>query len=241
MKRATRLAVARLIQMRSGQRVLSGPFRGMLIPSSLPGGIAGRFLLGTHELELHAVLETLVASNPRTIINCGAAQGYYAIGLALRCPGARVTAYEADETLHPHIARAAELNGVGNRVAVRGACSSEALREIARASPPPTVVIADIDGGERAVFDRGTVAALSRATVLIETHDARVQGTSDALRANFGSSHRAEVVSPRERTVADIPAGMAGGVWRLLASALLWEMREGRPTDQQWLLFAPTR
>lgn len=239
MKRGIRFALAGLVRARSGQRVLSGPFRGMLPPDSDAVGPNMRLLLGTHEMELHPAFEQLVATGPRTIINCGAARGYYAVGLALRCTHARVIAFEAVEALHPDIVLAAQVNGVADRVTVRGACDAGTLRQCVASAPPPVFVLADIEGNEGTIFASDTVAALAHATVLIETHDDRAPGTTDRLLSRFATTHRVEVCPPRDRTREDLPPTLASGPWRAMSWLLVWAMREVRDPHQQWLLFVP--
>src|SRR5438132_1427624 len=72
-------------------RVIIGPFAGMRILDQNP---FLPYLLGTYELELHSVLERLLERNWDRIIDIGAAEGYYAIGLSMRCPDAQCIAFE---------------------------------------------------------------------------------------------------------------------------------------------------
>jgi len=219
--------------------VLAGPFRGMLLPSAGSNPLVIRCLLGTYELELHPVIQLLVGTGLRTIINCGAARGYYAVGLARRCPDAQVIAFEAMDTLHRHIAFTAQLNGVADRVIVRGACDAGTLRECLRSAPPPVFVLADIEGNELTIFAGDTATALAHATLLIETHDDRVPGTTDQLLSRFATTHRVEVYPPRGRTREDIPPALVSGLWRTISWLLVWVMKEVRDPHQRWLLFVP--
>src|SRR5438105_426555 len=71
--------------------VLDGPFRGLRYPSasSLHSGLLPK-LLGTYEAELHGPIEHLLKSRTYgAVVDVGAAEGYYAVGFALRCPEAR--------------------------------------------------------------------------------------------------------------------------------------------------------
>jgi predicted O-methyltransferase YrrM len=54
-------------------------------------------LLGVYERELHDVLENLIAWGPDLVIDAGAAEGYYAVGLARRLPQSRIMAFEMEE------------------------------------------------------------------------------------------------------------------------------------------------
>lgn len=202
-------------------------------------GLTLRYLLGTHELELHEAIEGLIAAGLGTVINCGAANGYYAIGCALRCPGARVVAFEAVEPMHQAITLAARANGVAGRIAIRGWCDAATLRDAVAAAPAPILVIADMEGNESKVFDDETAARLSHATVLIETHDDLVPGVTEQLLARFAATHRAEVYAPRGRTRDDLPREVVSGRWRLMSRMLTWLVNEYRPANQVWLLFTP--
>ena len=111
------------------------------------------YLLGSQERELHEAIERIVATGYGTVINVGAADGYYAVGLALRSPGTRVIAFEALAEMHPVIARVAALNRVGDRVAIFGACGIADLRRALAAAGPKTLVVMDIEGGEAKLLD----------------------------------------------------------------------------------------
>jgi hypothetical protein len=211
----------------------------MVISDSRYAGRTLRLLFGTHELELHAVIERCVGAEFRTIINCGAARGYYAVGLALRCPDAHVIAFEAVAEMQADIARAAHANGVGDRIAIRGACGPASLQECLAAAAAPVLVLADIEGDELMMFDSATASHLAQATVLIETHDERVPGTTEHLLRRFAKTHVAEVYSPRDRTRHALPRAVASGPWRALSWLLVWVMKESRPSSQRWLLFTP--
>jgi hypothetical protein len=210
----------------------------MLLPKSRYG-MTLRFLLGTHEMELHPVTERLIAAGPRTVINGGAGQGYYAVGLALRCPNTRVIAFEKATQRQWDIAVAAETNGVGDRVVIRGTCDADALRDCLASARPPVLVLADMEGAESRVFAGEMAARLSQATVLIETHDEMVPGITDRLLEQFAATHRVEIYAPRDRTGDDLPLHVSSARWRLFSPLLVWLVKEYRPSRQRWLLFTP--
>jgi hypothetical protein len=238
LKTRLRVALARLLRAQSHQ-VFDGPFRGMLLPDTPYDTMTVRFLLGTHEMELHPVIERLVAREFRTIVNIGAALGYYAVGLALRCRDSDVIAFETLESWHPIIAAAAQANGVGERVTILGDCNVDALRQCLATAQSPVLVFVDIEGNEMPLFDGEMATRLSHATVLIETHDHRIPGATDELLRRFAATHRAEAYAPRSRTRGDLPPTVSSGAWRVLSWPLVWLMKEMRAGPQQWLLFTP--
>src|SRR5690349_10924853 len=76
-------------------KVLHGPFKGMRIDySALPVHTAPKYI-GTYEKEIVAFVEDAICDEPERILNVGASDGYYAVGLALRLPMATVYAAEA--------------------------------------------------------------------------------------------------------------------------------------------------
>jgi hypothetical protein len=65
-----------------GPRVRHGPFRGMRYEANRVA--ATQKLIGAYERELHPWLERVLAQRPTRFVDIGAADGYYAIGIARR-------------------------------------------------------------------------------------------------------------------------------------------------------------
>ena len=63
-----------------GGTVGTGPFAGMRLmrPASLGDGDLAPKLLGCYEAKLHPAMAKAVARNPKTIVNIGCGEGYYA-------------------------------------------------------------------------------------------------------------------------------------------------------------------
>ncbi len=231
--------LARILRTRSGNRVYDGPFRGMVMPDFGHASMQLHMLLGAFEIELRGAIERLTAVRFRTILNIGAAGGYYAVGLARRYPDARVLAFETLEDQRERIGVTAAANGVADRVQVQGTCTIDGLRDALAVAVPPVLVVADIEGNELSLFDVATVARLSHATVIIETHDRQVPGTSEELRRRFAATHDVEAYAPRHRTLNDLPPELSSGLWIAIARLLRRFVEERRSASQRWLLFTP--
>jgi len=101
-------------------RVLYGPFPGLLYPEAVSVGSEWLpKILGTYESELHHTIEALCARGYTTIINIGAGEGYYAVGLARRIHQSKVFAFETDPLGQELCRKMAEMNQVGGRVMLR--------------------------------------------------------------------------------------------------------------------------
>ncbi len=105
--RAAQNEAGKYILSHYGSIVLDGPFRGLnyLVENNT---VPTHKLLGTYEKELWPIIEEIIARDYRTIIDIGAAEGYYVVGLAQRMPEARVVAFEAQLKIHPRIRRVGE-------------------------------------------------------------------------------------------------------------------------------------
>jgi hypothetical protein len=162
-----------------GLTVTGGPFAGLTYPDTEPLSLVPK-LLGVYEAELHAAVEDAIRARPDAIVNVGAADGYYAVGLARRCPDARVIAYDVDAGQRALCARVAAANGVD--VDVRGAADRGDLQGAA-------LIVMDCEGCERALLDPPPAA-----TIIVELHDFLDPGVGDTIAARFAPTHAVQLI-----------------------------------------------
>lgn len=188
-----------------GDVVRAGPFAGLRYPDWALGSIDlfAPKLLGIFELELHEAVERLIAAGPRLVVNVGAADGYYAVGLARRMPHARVIAFEPNGERLDQLRAIAELNGVGSRIEiVASACDHAALEAVADRR---IAIVCDCDGCEAELLDPARVPGLRDARLVVEAHDLLLDGITPALESAFGSSHEIVTIRAQPRFVDDFP------------------------------------
>src|SRR5687767_13183612 len=78
-------------------RVRHGVFAGMHYPAMEAAGSAiFPKLAGCYEAELRSLMEQIVRTPYTTVVDVGCAEGYYAVGLALRMPQVNVLAFDMD-------------------------------------------------------------------------------------------------------------------------------------------------
>lgn len=194
-------------------------------------------LLGIYERELADLIEDACKRDPALIVDVGAAEGYYAIGLALRNPAARVVAFEDDSRGRDALRHTAALNGVSARLEIRGRCEPADL-VAALEGAPEVLVICDVEGFEETLLDPSLVPALSRATILVELHEFLVPGVTALLGERFHDTHVLQHVLQKSRSSDDFP-------WRTLFTAVLpssylaWAVSEWRPERMSWLWMVP--
>jgi hypothetical protein len=217
--------------------VRAGPFAGMRYVGGSVGSCFIPKLLGTYERELAPKIEWICRCHPNLVIDVGAGEGYYAIGLALRVRQARVIAFESDEAGQAALSAMARLNDVADRLTVRGRCERQDLA-VALAGHPAPVVICDVEGDEEVLLDLEDVPELRDATVLVETHEFVRRGVTDELCRRFAASHSIERIWQEPRSRVEFP-------WRTLGTRLLpvsyldWAVSEWRPEPMSWLWMTP--
>lgn len=217
----------------SADRVMSGPFLGMRL-AGLP---TAQELLGAYEHELLGTIHALARGPFRTVVNVGARYGYYAVGLARLMPHARVMAFEGDEEARALLAAAVALNGVADRVEVRGFCEPADLTVALQAED--ALIVCDIDGGEESLLDPFAVPALAGATMLVECHTYGALRTESLMTMRFLPTHEVRRIAVEARVLAHLPPDV-GEPWRSrMPRTLEALMQEHRVVPQSWLLLTP--
>lgn len=238
-RRATRLfrrlgldRVQKLFTDRHGFVTLAGPFAGMRYVRQSIGSVAVPKLVGSYESELHAYVERLAGKGYSQVVDVGAAEGYYAIGLARRLPRAEVVAFDTDPVARRLCAEMARLNGVADRVRVRGRCGPDELRAVLR---PGALVVCDCEGYEAELLDPGRVPALASADLVVELHDGRADGTGPVVD-RFRATHDVELVP-----VAGRDPGAYSSVAFLAPADRALALSELRPAPQRWAVLTARR
>jgi precorrin-6B methylase 2 len=212
--------------------VRSGPFAGMRYIEDSIGSALTPKILGSYELELNAAIEQLITSGDLlTIVDIGAAEGYYAVGLALRCPDATVYAYDSSPTARKLCQEMVVLNKVTDRVHIRGCLSSEALGRVAS---PGALVFCDCEGYEKTLIDPLVTPKLRDVHLIVELHDLIDPSISSTIVERFRKSHQVEVIDSQERDPAMFTDVLQGVVPEDRQHAL----DEGRPAPMQWAVIS---
>ncbi len=214
-------------------RLLGGPFVGMRYLRRATGSAYLPKLVGTYELELLPAIHDILRNPPDLIIDVGAAEGYYAVGLATRLPKVRVIAYDIYKPARYMLRSLAKLNGVLDLIDIRAASTPAALEaDLATAVKP--VVICDCEGYEDDLLLPTPGSPLARAKVLVELHEMFRPGVGERIRRRFTATHVIQEFDTTDRNEAHMPGalGLAGEQAKQV-------MDEYRAASMQWLYMAP--
>jgi len=217
----------------TGGQVQTGPFRGMSIApqASWGDGDISAKLLGLYEDELHSAIGQAVSTMPDHVVNIGCAEGYYAVGLG-RILHYELTICDTD----PRALGATQINAQANGVEIARAIpviTAVKLQSLVEHNQRPFLVI-DCEGAEIDILDPVQTPALSRCTMLVETHDCLRPGIAQALVERFAPTHsiqwiRASGKNPWQFEFLDDLSDMDK-----MALVL-----EGRPSTAVWLWMRP--
>jgi hypothetical protein len=165
-----------------------GPFKGMRYPDFIAMGSAMYpKLLGSYECELNDSVEELARNNYSTIVDIGCAEGYFAVGMAMRLPSATVYAFDINKEAINACKKLAETNKVFERVRFGEFCSAETLKNFDFKGRG--LIICDCEGYEVELFPKETVTNLRSCDVLIEMHDLYNEKITPTIEKNFSATH----------------------------------------------------
>ncbi len=217
-------------------RVASGPFAGMLVSAQHVYGAPVAKLLGTYEKELHPhVRELLLPGDIALVFDVGAAEGYYAVGMALQPSVRQVVAWESLAAGRDLIRQQGHRNGVAHKVRIEGACDEAILYQSIVESESSGLLIMDIEGGELDLLSPRVCRVLAGWKIILETHDFLRNGSRDILMQRLQATHTATLVVAKQRNPEEFPFDI-----RMAPSLKKQLMNEGRPqTPMEWLIAAP--
>lgn len=218
------------IYQQLGGVVQGGPFKGMKLPGEvawLDGDIAPK-LLGAYESELHVAIAQVAAGGYSLLVNVGAAEGYYAVGLARLMRQTKILAFDTNAKAQRICRQAVEMNGVSN-VEVGGECTPATLRSIL-ATTTEAFLLLDCEGGERQLLSPDGVPDQARCNFLAECHDFLDSNITPAIRRHFERTHDLQEISEGARDPNAYP------ILTTLGSLDRWlAVCEFRPQTMRWL------
>jgi hypothetical protein len=214
-------------------KVRHGFFRGMQYPQvkSVSSALFPK-LLGTYERELHPVLEKICRQPYTEIVNIGCAEGYYAVGLALRIPGAKVYAFDTNQEAIRLCRDMAALNQVAERLVTGAFCDAAVLK--ASLFTGKALIVCDCEGYEKTLFTQEIVNFLAAHDVLMEVHDGVDITISAYIQSVFAPTHRIEIIE----SLDDIKKAQTYSYPELQSYDLAGRktlVGEGRPHIMTWL------
>lgn len=217
--------------------VQRGPLKGFRLSgdSTWAAPDLGPMLLGTYESNVVERLSTLKA---KTLIDVGAADGYFGVGL-VKCGWFEESiCFEMDPISRAALAQVAQSNEVSDRITVLGAAgpSFVDVPEVHAVAKADAVFLLDIEGAEFDLLRPDVFPSMFPAHVIIELHDdlSRGQNRRGELERAAADYFEVEYIHYGARNPMSDPllAGYSEDDRWLLTS-------EGRMFEQAWMVLSP--
>lgn len=218
-------------------QIVSGPFKGMRYTSRSHASYHSCKVLGTYEKELHDIIASIQTQHYDTLVDIGAAEGYYAVGLAATSPIGSIIAFEAEARGRSILAEIANRNSLKTLIDLRGRCEPDDLTNVLKSSGR-TLIICDVEGYEAILLDPELVIRLRETWIIVELHEFVRRGIGKLIRERFSPSHAISEIVGTPRTWKDFPQKSLTS--RLLPRTLaIQAMNEGRAETMAWFWMVP--
>jgi len=210
--------------------VMAGPFKGLQYPAfkAYTSSILPK-ILGTYESEIYDHIDTFLKKKYAQVIDIGAAEGYYAVGIARNMNTTPIICYDVNPQALAFCKKMGELNQINN-LQVNGLFTTEHFEKYAYQN---SLIICDVDGYEKDLFpNTQIVEKLKFSDLIIETHDYIDPSITQNLIKVFSPTHDCVVIPYKSNKVDELPKA-------LFEKATLEEKKIAvleRIVDNKWII-----
>lgn len=236
---SVRLMVAK--ELRPQQVIHTGLFRGVLLRDfTWHTSDRASIIAGAYEVEVQDWLATNVSPGNRNLLNIGAADGLYAIGLLKAGLATRAFCFEMDKRSRNQLAANAALNSIDpDQINVFGqfvSLGSHEAMELSQFSYVDSLFIVDAEGGEYEFVDEDFCKRFSQSSGIIELHKTNDDSKLQTLMSNLNSFFEITHLETTQRNPQEFP------LLRDLPDDYRWvTMSEGRMYPGHWLALTPKK
>jgi hypothetical protein len=178
-----RKRVSRNLFDRAKGVVVRGGFSGMRLNKKVhwgKGDLAAK-IYGLYEPE---ILQVISASSLQYLVNLGAGDGYYPIGMLIHKKVEHAFCFEENQKGRKLILENSKENNVQDDITLFGRAEAGFHRSLpAEVLNGRTLVLCDIEGGEFDVFTPEVVSAFKNSTFIIELHDWKFENRHEKREA----------------------------------------------------------
>lgn len=175
--------------------VLNGPFKGMKYPEFISlGSTLTPKLLGSYEAELHDVINEIIDFGYEEIWDVGCAEGYYAVGLALKSPKSKIIAFDIDVNSRNASSKMIELNNVKSQVSIQSKCDAKKINDFGFKRG---LIISDCEGFEFELFSKVNLSE-QKLNFLIEVHEWPLEfDMAHKISVLFSKTHNLQIIESK--------------------------------------------
>lgn len=163
--------VFRKLIARHGYNVMYGPFKGMRLGTETYWGkydVISK-ILGVYEEEVTDRLRAMLGAGKAPFVDLGAADGYYAIGVAVSGMAENVFAFEINQQGRDSLTKNAASNGCAHKITISGEANFASLKSLIDLFGSAVILI-DIEGAEYDLLDDRLLDLLRTCRMIVELH-----------------------------------------------------------------------
>lgn len=231
-----RLSLSNSVSKFHKDTVAYGPFKGLKLQNDAHWGMAdrGSMILGFYEQEILKELSKI--QRKKYFIDLGAADGYYGVGVLVNSIFDISYCYEITEKGRKTISDNALLNGVADRVVIKGEATRNFFQEIPAEALDDSVMLIDIEGAEFDLMSKEAFSAFKNSTIFIEIHD-WVESAAEKIRLLIDQSSATHTLLEIATSSRDLSSYRE---LRSMNDSDRWLLcSEGRPRLMTWFKFTP--
>lgn len=215
-----------------------GPFKGMHLGEEIHWGKAdvAAKIYGLYESE---VLDIIKDKTFDSLVNLGAADGYYPIGMLMKKMIDHAYCFEENPLGTKYINENAKLNHLDGGISMYGRADSQFHNQLPKGiAGGNNLLLCDIEGGEFDLFTDEVISAFKQSTFIIEIHDFKFDNGKDRRQVLMDAfkDFDVEMVQSKPKQWSDISQITAlGDNDRALVCS------EGRRVLGEWLVAIPRK
>ena len=233
-----RKKIAKQLFIEANGIVKRGLFEGMHLGKEIHWGKAdvASKIFGLYESE---VIEFIKDKHYKSLINLGAADGYYPIGMLMKKKVNHAYCFEGNPLGKKYITKNAKLNRLNGDISIYGRADSQFYKQL----PDGVIggnnlVLCDIEGGEFDLFTDEVISVFSQSSFIIEIHDFKFDDGKNKRKALIDSfkDFDIEMVKSRPKQWSDIDQ-----ITELSDNDRALVCSEGRRVLGEWLVATPRK
>jgi hypothetical protein len=222
----------------SQKRIINGFFKGLKYETG--DHFSFDIIAGTYEKELFSILNSFEYFD--VLIDVGAGDGYYVVGLLNKFKHLKCYAYEQLGYRKERLLNNLLINNIDkNRWEIYDSANIENLKSllIDITSNYKTLIIMDVEGYEKILLNLDLIPQLEGCTILVEVHEHLEPGVTNDLKNRFKNSHHNKIFTTTNRTVQDVMQPFNRFEKWLFRKQLERLLGEGRFTEMEWFYLEP--
>ena len=220
-----------------GPNIINGPFKGMKYISESVGSCHMPKILGIYENEIYPTFLNFLR-NSDLFVDIGAAEGYYAVGSAIKYPNLNVIAFEMDKTGRQYISNLKKRNNVDN-VEIREKFSDVDFFSIQKSAYNRITYLIDIEGEEINIFSKYH-NHFNNSYFIIEIHDRVSNEIESYLKRFYSNTHNTYIIPIKDKSISDLSIKIPT-LLKLFKNKLIYKhlLSEWREYEQSFLVCEP--